>query len=174
MEAARFSTHPPLLRTLSACDPVPLGSSRNVGSAEASWGAYRETALARNATHCGASPRVVFGVRVSGTLPQRGSLCSPNRVFRRDTGNCTREPASRVRSSQRGLSVRVSEMICERCSRLSPMRRCGARRPIVIGLPIRHADDGLDDSTRLAICDRLVNLSEIVELNQLIKREATL
>jgi hypothetical protein len=26
-------------------------------------------------------PRVVFGVRVSGTLPQRGSLCPPNRVF---------------------------------------------------------------------------------------------
>jgi hypothetical protein len=39
--------------------------------------------------------RVAFGVRVSGTLPQRGLLCSPNRVFRRDAGNCTR---GRVRS----------------------------------------------------------------------------
>ena len=56
-----------------------------------SRGAHRETALTRpvsrvglgnvaslgNATHCGASSRVVAGVRVSGTLPQRGSLCSP-------------------------------------------------------------------------------------------------
>jgi hypothetical protein len=42
-------------------------------------GAYCETALTRrNATHCGAPPRVVFGV-------------SPSRVFRRDAGNCTRD-----------------------------------------------------------------------------------
>jgi hypothetical protein len=33
-----------------------------------------------------ASSRVLFGVRVSGTLPQRGSLWSPNRFFRRDAG----------------------------------------------------------------------------------------
>ena len=38
----------------------------------------------------GRVPLVVFYVRVSGTLPQRGSLCSPNWVFRRDAGNGAR------------------------------------------------------------------------------------
>ena len=42
---------------------------------DASWGAY-------------ASTRVVFGV-------------SPNRVFRRDAGKCTRDAAGRVRSPDR-------------------------------------------------------------------------
>jgi hypothetical protein len=51
------------------------------------------------------SPSVVFGVRVSGTLPpresrvprlnavtrQRGSLCPPNTLSRRDVENCTRD-----------------------------------------------------------------------------------
>jgi hypothetical protein len=60
-------------------------------------------------------PRVVFGVRVSGTLPQRGSLCSPNRVFRRDAGNCTRGRAavSRV-PRQRGLAMRSPDLATNR------------------------------------------------------------
>jgi hypothetical protein len=102
---------------------------------ESIWGAYRETALTRpvsrvglgnvaslgNATHGSAFARVVFGVHVSGTLPQRGSLCSPNRVFQRDSGNCTRGFAAANAlprpAPKRSLSVRSSEMISERCSR---------------------------------------------------------
>jgi hypothetical protein len=64
-----------------------IRSFRNIGSAEASEEHMR--------------PRVVFRVRVSGTLPQRGSLCSPNRVFRRKL---------HAVAHQRGLAMRSPDL----------------------------------------------------------------
>ena len=68
-------------RRLWAFRAVLMGSFRNVVSGEAS-GEHIARPHCRGTRLTAARPRVfVVGVRVSGTLPQRGSLCSPNRVF---------------------------------------------------------------------------------------------
>ena len=72
------------------------------------WGAY-------------ASPRVVFGVRVSGTLPQRGSLCPPNTGSSgRDAGKCTR---GRVRSPEMTANCLLSH--CNQAANLCFSLRYG-------------------------------------------------